>query len=214
MKAILSITVLAIQVSAFIPLGAGAEGEQLAKGKYEITCEGAKVTVRANDANTVQLLQEFSRKRGITFNKYVGKTKTVTLDLNGVKVEEFLNRVLGSYVATSKKKNGAAQISKVTIMDEGEEGASPPRAEEKSTEKPSKSKRPSRSSPWKKKRPGRPSSKRGPDEPRPPEPSEQPAGGSMNEPQPPGPSEQPAEEPNPAPPLPEPEQQVEQQPEP
>lgn len=207
MKTILFITAFAIHV--FTPFCAGAEGGQPGKGKYEIACEGAKVTVHANDANTVQLLQEFSRKSGITFNKYVGKTTTVTLDLSGVTVEDFLNRVLGSYVATSKKKNGATQISKVTIMDEEGEDASPPRAEDKSKEKPRRPTREERSSPWRRKRSTRTPRKRTPDEPRPPEPSDQTAEGPSNEPQQPAPPDQSAEEPNPGPPMPEQEQQPE-----
>ncbi|MEJ2745918.1 MAG: hypothetical protein P8123_09595, partial [bacterium] len=147
MKMILLITAITIQVLAFTPLRARAEGERLDKGKYEITCEGAKVTVRANDANTVELLQEFAKKSGITFNKYVGKRNTTTLDLSSVKTEEFLNRVIGSYVATSKRKNGVAQISKVTIMDEEEDTSPPPpRVKKRSQKRPPRSRRGARSS--------------------------------------------------------------------
>ncbi len=127
MKIILAIAIFAVIPQLSTPVTDDEEGTRLGKGQYEINCVNGAVTVRANDANVPDLLREFSRKSGVTFNKYIGKTQTITLDLSGVTDEEFLNRVLGSYVATSKKKNGTVHISRITIMDEGGEDGGAPR---------------------------------------------------------------------------------------
>jgi hypothetical protein len=212
MKAILSIAIFAIHVSAFIPLCALAEDAQLGKGKHEITCKGPKVTVRANEADAAQLLQDFSKKSGITFNKYVGKRKTVTLDLNGVKTEEFLNRVLGSYVATSKKKNGEIYINKVTIMDEEEHAAPAARVEKKPRERPRRSDREERAR-WRARRRRRATRKRKAAKP-PPKSPEQLLEELTGESQPLDPADQSLEDPSQELEDQQPEQQLEQQPEP
>jgi len=195
MKMILALTVFAILAHVCVSLTSGTEGAQLKRGEYEIICDGGLVTVRANDANVVQLLTEFSRKSGITFNKYVGKAQTATLDLSGVTVEEFLNRVIGSYVATSKKKNGSTHISSVTIMDEGGENP-PPRDEPPPPNEPQASdagprvmpNRPpqeKREVPWRRDRSKKPSRRRMPHDAQPPDsPPPQPPGESGQVPPP------------------------------
>jgi len=194
MKMILALTAFAILPHVCVSLAAGTQGAQLKRGGYEIRCDGGVVTVRANDANVVQLLTEFSLKSGITFNKYVGKTHTATLDLSGVTVEEFLNRVIGSYVATSKKKNGGTHISSVTIMDEGGENP-PPRDEPPPPNEPEASDagpkvmpqgppREEREVPWRRDRSKKPSRRRMPHDTQPPD----------------SPPPQPPEESSPAPP--------------
>lgn len=108
--------------------------DRMQPGRYTIEYKEGLVTVLANDANTEQLLTEFAQKSGIVFNKYTGKSPKTTLDLKDVPAEDFLNRILGSFVTTSKKKNGLTLISAVRIMDEGPENPNvpppPPRAEE------------------------------------------------------------------------------------
>lgn len=202
MKTILVVTIAAVLSHVCVSLTAGAEGTELNKGGYEISCDAGKVTVLANDANVVQLLKEFSQKSGIAFNKYIGKTQTVTLDLSGVTVEEFLDRLLGSYVATSKKKNGNVHISSVTIMDEGGENPParheppPPREPEASDSGPRAMPhgpgREGRESPWRKDRSSKSSRRRMPPESRPPDSPPQPAEESGLVPPPPDPEQQPA----------------------
>jgi len=124
------ITLLALVAPVLLitPLAAQPEREQLPPGGYEISyCDGL-VTVRANEANVPKVLEEFSNKSGVTFNKYLGKVSKISLDLRKAKVDEFLNKVLGSYVTKSKKKDGVELISSVTIMDEGSENPPPPPA--------------------------------------------------------------------------------------
>lgn len=118
---------LAAIIASIVPhLIAQPAGTPLPPGRFDLTSNGTTVTVRANEASVPELLEDFSNKSGIAFNKYLGKIEKTTLDLQDVKVEEFLNRVLGSYIAKSRKKDGVAAISSVTIMDEGKEGSSPP----------------------------------------------------------------------------------------
>jgi hypothetical protein len=102
------------------------EAAKLPHGQYTVGYDDGKVTVYANEASTESLLQDFSQKSGISFNKFTGKTTTVTLNLDRVTVEEFLDRVIASYVTKSRKVDGAIRISSVTIMDEGAESPPPP----------------------------------------------------------------------------------------
>jgi len=200
MKTIFAITIFAVLPHLSITVTAGAEGTPLGKGAYEISCVGDGVTVRANDANVVELLKEFSLKSGITFNKYIGKTQTITLDLSGVTAEEFLNRVIGSYVATSKKKNGSVHLSTVTIMDEGGEDAAvpheppPPREPEVPPEGPRMvphgPTREERGPPWRKDPSARSSRRRMPRESPPPD--SPPRSAEESKEMPPPPEQQPA----------------------
>lgn len=106
-----------------LPLAAEAAAEgPLAHGQFNIWCHDGKVTVSSNEANVEQILEEFSRITGVTFNKFVGKTVNTTLDLKGASYEDFLDRVLGSYVTKSKKVDGTVVLGSVTVMDEGPEG--------------------------------------------------------------------------------------------
>jgi hypothetical protein len=97
-----------------------------APGRFEITYENGLLSVKANEVNVETLLKEFARKAQVTFNKYTGTTQTISLNLNEVPVEQFLDRVLDNYVAKSKKKNGITIISAVTILDSSPQGPAPP----------------------------------------------------------------------------------------
>lgn len=124
------IALLALVAPVFlaIPVAAQPERGQLPPGGYEISYSDGLVTVRANEANVPKLLEDFSNKSGITFNKYLGKVAKISLDLRKAKVDEFLGKVLGSYVTKSKKKDDVELISSVTIMDEGSENPPAPPA--------------------------------------------------------------------------------------
>lgn len=89
------------------------------QGAFEMRCANGRITVASNEAPVERLLSEFSQKSGVTFNKFVGKSATATLDLRDAAYEEFLSRVLGSYVAKSRKIDGQAVVNAVTVMDEG-----------------------------------------------------------------------------------------------
>jgi len=95
-------------------------------GGFEMRCENGRITVTSNEAPVEQLLSEFSRKSGVTFNKFAGKSATATLDLRDAAYEEFLSRLLGSYMAKSRKIDGQMVVSEVTVMDEGTGSAPPP----------------------------------------------------------------------------------------
>lgn len=98
-----------------------------APGKFELRCARGLISVSSNEASVEQMLMDFSQKSGVVFNKFVGKTRNATMDLKDAKYEEFLGRVLGSYVAKSKKVDGVVVVSSVTVMDEGAgESSSPP----------------------------------------------------------------------------------------
>ncbi len=100
------------------PLFAQAEEDELRAGQYEISYEDGLVTARANEADVEALLKDFSNKSGISFNKYSGKIKKASLDLEDVEVDDFLNRLLDSYVTRAEKIDGKIFISSVTILEE------------------------------------------------------------------------------------------------
>jgi hypothetical protein len=89
-------------------------------------CENGRITVTSDEAPVEQLLSEFSRRSGVTFNRFTGKSATATLDLRDAAYEEFLSRLLGSYVAKSRRIDGQVVVSEVTVMDEGTGSAPPP----------------------------------------------------------------------------------------
>jgi len=110
-------------------LAAQTAAAPIPQGQFQMRCENGKITVTSNEANVERLLTEFSQKSGVIFNKFVGKTQNATLDLKEAPFEDFLSRVLGSYVTKSKKVNGQVVVSSVTVMDEGtgtSPGANPP----------------------------------------------------------------------------------------
>jgi hypothetical protein len=116
------------------PSFAQEEEKELAPGAYVIRYKDGLVTARANEASVEEMLKEFAEKSGITFNRYDGKIKKVTLDLKDADVEDFLNRVLKSYATKSKKKNGKIFVSAVTIFEESAVSEPPPKSEEASHE--------------------------------------------------------------------------------
>ncbi|MEI6634307.1 MAG: hypothetical protein WCP22_10885 [Chlamydiota bacterium] len=110
-------------------LAAQTAATPIPQGQFQMRCENGKITVASNEANVERLLTEFSQKSGVTFNKFLGKTQNATLDLKEAPFEDFLSRVLGSYVTKSKKVDGQVAVSSVTVMDEGtgiSPGANPP----------------------------------------------------------------------------------------
>ena len=123
--ALLALTALSLPRA----LAAQTAATPIPQGQFQMRCENGKITVTSNEANVESLLTEFSQKSGVMFNKFVGKTQNATLDLKEVPFEDFLSRVLGSYVTKSKKVDGQVVVSSVTVMDEGtgtSPGASPP----------------------------------------------------------------------------------------
>jgi hypothetical protein len=123
--ALLAITALCLPRS----LSAQTAATPIPQGQFQMRCENGKITVTSNEANVERLLTEFSQESGVTFNKFVGKTQNATLDLKEAPFEDFLSRVLGSYVTKSKKVDGQVVVSSVTVMDEGtgtSPGANPP----------------------------------------------------------------------------------------
>jgi hypothetical protein len=119
----------------------------LPSGQYTIEYSSGLVTVTANEANVEAMLKEFSEKSGIEFNKYAGKVNKITLSLERVEVDEFLNKVLKSYATKAKKKDGKIIISSVTVMDESPEGAGAAPAPRREKQQPSKPQRPAMSTP-------------------------------------------------------------------
>jgi len=134
-------------------LFAQPSGEQLPPGQYKIGYENGLVTIKANEANVPQLLEDFSKASGITFNKYLGSSPKVSLDLHKARVDDFLHKVLGSYVAKSKKKDGVEIIYSVTVMDEEADSPPPPPPDAK---KPAHSRRERRRRPFRRYTPGAP----------------------------------------------------------
>ncbi len=108
-------------------LAAQADPEKpLQKGEFRLSCERARVSVTSNEASSERILEDFSGKSGVVFNRYTGKEPNVTLDLRNVTYDDFLGRVLGSYGTKKKRVNGEVVVSSVTVMDDGDGSAAAP----------------------------------------------------------------------------------------
>lgn len=104
---------------------AGALMAASASHAYELSVDGdGLLTMRSNNESVETLISAIGREKGIDVSFPSPVTERVSVDFEGLKLEQAIKQITGSYILVKSKNALDPQVREIIVMSEGSQDSS------------------------------------------------------------------------------------------